>query len=173
MGLTKLFISPAIHPIPIHRQFFLPSFVPRKFSSVQFSSVPQLCSTLCNPMDYSMPGLPVHHQLPEFTKTHVNWVGDAIQPSHPLSSPSPPTFSLSQHWGLFKWVRSSHQVAKVFSISISPSNESSGPISFTIDWFDLLQSVLTSLLHHSSKASLLWCSAFFMFQLSHSVMTTG
>ena len=69
--------------------------------SVQFCSVAQLCLTLCNPIDCSMPGLPVHHQLPEFTQTHVHRVGDAIQPSHPLSSPSPPAFSLSQHQGLF------------------------------------------------------------------------
>ena len=77
----------------------------------QFSSVAQSCPTLCNPMDCSMPGFPVHYQLPEFTQTHVHQVGDAIQPSHPLSSPSP-AFSLSQHQGLFKWVSSSHQVAK-------------------------------------------------------------
>ena len=79
--------------------------------SVQFSSVAQSCLTFCDPMDCSIPGLPVLHQLPEFTQTHVHWVGDAIQPSHPLSSPSPPTFYLSQHQGLFQWVSSSHQVA--------------------------------------------------------------
>jgi len=81
-----------------------------QFSSV--SSVAQSCPTLCNPMDCSTPGLPVHHQLSEPTQTHVHWVGDAIQPSHPLSSPSP-AFNLSQHQGLFKWVSSLHQVAKV------------------------------------------------------------
>ena len=75
-----------------------------KHLSVQFSSVAQSCPTLCDPMNHSMSGLPVHHQLSEFTQTHVHWVGDAIQPSHPLSSPSPPTFNLSQHQGLFKWV---------------------------------------------------------------------
>ena len=80
---------------------------------VQFSSVAQLCPTLCNPMDCSTPGLPVHHQLLEFIQTHVHWVGDAIQPSHPLSSPSSPAFNLSQHQGLFQWISSSHQVAKV------------------------------------------------------------
>ena len=80
--------------------------------SVQFSSVTQLCPTLCDPMDCSAPGLPVHHQLPELTQTHVHLVGDAIQPSHPLLSPSPPAFNLSQHQGLFQWVSSSHQVAK-------------------------------------------------------------
>ena len=80
---------------------------------VQFSSVAQLCPTLCNPMDCSTPGLPVHHQHPEFTQTHVHRVSDAIQPSHPLSSPSPPALNLSQYQGLFKWVSSLHQVAKV------------------------------------------------------------
>ena len=82
------------------------------FFHEKFSSVAQSCPTLCNPMDCSMPGLPVHHQLPEFTQTHVHWVGDAIQSSHPLSSPSPPALNLSQHQGLFKWVSSLHQVAK-------------------------------------------------------------
>ena len=80
---------------------------------VQFSSVTQSCPTLCDPMNCSTPGLPVHHQLPEFTQTLVHRVGDAIQPSHPLSPSSPPALNLSQHQGLFKWVSSSHQVAKV------------------------------------------------------------
>ena len=79
----------------------------------EYSSVTQLCPTLCDPMEWSIPGLPVHHQLSEFTQTHVHRVSDAIQPSHPLSSPSPPVFNLSQHWGLFQCVSSSHQVAKV------------------------------------------------------------
>ena len=87
-------------------------------NSVQFSSVTQLCPTLCNPMDCSMPGLLVHHQLLEITQTHVHWVSDAIQPSHPLSFPSPPTFNLSQHQGLFTWVSSSHQVAKVLEFQL-------------------------------------------------------
>ena len=82
------------------------------------SSVTQSCSTLCDPMDCSTPGLPVHHQLPEFTQTHVHWVGDAIQPSHPLSLPSPPTSNLSQHHGLFKWVSSSHQAAEVLEFQL-------------------------------------------------------
>ena len=100
---------------PLHcRQILLPSEPPGKpCKSCQFSSVPQSCLTLYNPMDCSTPGLPVHHQLPEFTQTHVLWVSDAIQPSHRLSSPSPPSFDLSQHQSLFKWVSSSHQVAKV------------------------------------------------------------
>ena len=97
------------------------------FSSVQFSSVAQSCLTLCDPINCSTPGLPVHHQLPEFTQTYVHQVGDAIQPSHPLSSPSPPAPNPSQHQGLFQWVKSSHEVAKVleFQLRISPSNEHS------------------------------------------------
>ena len=83
------------------------------FRSVQFSSVTQSCLTLCNPMNRSTPGLPVHHHLLEFTQTHVHRVGDAIQPSHPLSSPSPPAPNSSQHQSLFQWVNSSHEVAKV------------------------------------------------------------
>ena len=88
----------------------------QKSFSVQFSSVAQSCLTLCDPMNRSMPGLPVHHQLPEFTQTHVHWVGDAIQPSHPLSSPSPPAPNPSQHQSLFQWVNSSHEVAKEFLV---------------------------------------------------------
>jgi len=87
-------------------------------SSVQFSSLAQSCLTLCNPMDCSTPGLPVHHQLPESTQTRVHWVGDAIQPLHHLSSPSPLTFNLSHHQGLFKWVSSSHQAAKVLQFHL-------------------------------------------------------
>ena len=87
-------------------------------SSVQFGSVTQSCLTLCDPMDCSMPGLPVHHQLPEFSQTHVHQVGDAIQPSHPLLSPSPPAFNLSQHQGAFQGVSSSHQVAKVLEFQL-------------------------------------------------------
>ena len=87
-------------------------------SCLQFSSVPQSCPTLCDPMDWSMPAFPVHHQLLEFTQTHVHRVGDAIQPSHPLSSPSPPTFNLPQHQGLFKWVSSLHQVSKVLEFQL-------------------------------------------------------
>ena len=86
--------------------------------NIQFSSVTQLCPTLCDPMNRSMPGLPVHHQLPESTQTHVHWVGDAIQPSHPLLSPSPPVLNFSQHQGLFKWVSSSPQVAKVLEFQL-------------------------------------------------------
>ena len=89
-----------------------------EFSSVQFSLVAQSCPTLCDPMNHSTPGLPVHHQLPEFTQTHVHWVGDAIQSSHSLSSPSPPALNLSQNQGLFKWVSSSHQVTKVLEFHL-------------------------------------------------------
>ena len=118
-------------------------------------------------MNRSTPCLPVHHQLPEFTQTHVHRVGDAIQPSHP-----------SQHQGLFQWINSSHEVAKVlsFSFSISPSNEHPGLISFRMEWLDLpaVQGPLKSLLQdHSSKASIFRCSAFFTVQLSHPYMTTG
>ena len=86
--------------------------------SGQFSSVAQLCPTLCDPVNRSTPGLPVHHQLPEFTQTHVHRVGDAIQPSHPLSSPSPPAPNPSQHQSLFQWVNSSHEVAKVLEFQL-------------------------------------------------------
>ena len=83
-----------------------------------FSSVAQSCLTFCNLVDYNTPGFPVHHQVPKFTQAHVHWVGGAIQPFHPLSSPSRPAFSLSQHQGLFKWVSSSHQVAKVLEFQL-------------------------------------------------------
>ena len=126
----------------------------------------------------SMPGLPVHHQLPEFTQTHVHSVSDAIQPSHPLLSPYHPTLNLSQHQ-----VFSNELVLHIrwpkywrFSFSISPSNEQPGLISFRMDWLDLLavQGTLKSLLqHHSSKASILCCSPFFTVQLSHPYITTG
>ena len=127
-----------------------------------FSSVTQLCLTLWEPMDCSTSGFPVHQQLLELVQTHLHWVRDAIQLSHPLSSPSPTAFNLSQHQGLLQWVTDLHQVAKVLqflSFSISTSNEYSELISFRIDWFDLLavQGTLKSLLqHHSSKASILW-----------------
>ena len=129
-------------------------------------------------MNRSMPGLPVHHQLPESTQTHVHSVSDAIQPSHPLSSPSPPALNLSQHQGLpnesalcIRWPK-----YWSFSFNINSSNEHSGLISFRMDWLDLLavQRTLKSLLqHHSSKASILWRSAFFIVHLSHPYMMTG
>ena len=112
--------------------------------NIQFSSVAQSCPTLCNPMNCSMPGLPVHHQLLEFTQTHVHRVGDAIHPSHPLSAPSPTAPNPSQHQSLFQWVNSSHEE----------------------DSKSLFQ-------HHSSKTSILQHSAFFTVQLSHPYTTTG
>ena len=149
-------------------------------SSVQFSHLVVSNSLWSHDRDQdcSTPDFPVHHQLPELAPIHVHWVSDAIQPSYPLSSPFPPAFSLSQHQGL-----SNESVICIwwpkcwnFSFSINPSNEYSGLISFRIDWFDFLvvQETLKSLLqHHSLKASILWCSAFFIVQLSHPYTTTG
>ena len=135
-------------------------------------------------MDCTTPGFPVHHQLPELTQTHVHQVSDPIQPTHPLSSPSPPAFSLFQHQGLFQWETLEWEsVLRIrwpkywsFSFSMSPSSEYSGLISLKIEWLDLLavQATLKSLIqHHSSKASILQCSIFFIVQLSHPYMTTG
>ena len=146
---------------------------------LQFSSVAQSCPTLCDPIDCSTPGLPVHHQLPELAQIHAHWDSGAIQPSHPLSSPSPPVFNLSQHPSI--QVFSNESVLcirwpKYWSFNISPSNEYSGLTSFRIDWFDLLaiQGTLKSLLqYHSLKTSILQRSAFFIVQLSHPNMTTG
>ena len=109
-----------------------------QLTSVQFSSVAQWSQTLCNPMDCSTPGFPVHHQLLGLTQTHVHWVGDAIQLSHSLSSPFPPTFNLSQHQGLFQWVGSSHQVAKVleFQLQRQPFWWIFRTVSFRMDWLD-------------------------------------
>ena len=145
---------------------------------IQFSSVAQSCLTLCDPLNRSMPGLPVHHQLLEFTQTHVHQVGDAIQPSHPLSSPFPPSLDLSSIT-VFSNESSLHircPKYRSFSFNISPSNEHSGLISFRMDWLDLLavQGTLKSLLeHHSSKAEVLWHKSFFIVQLSNPYMTIG
>ena len=145
----------------------------------QFSSVQSLSHVqLCNPMNRSTPGLPVHHHLLDSTQTHVHCPSDAIQPSQPPSSPSLPAFNLYKHQGLFKWVSSLHEVAKIlkFQLQYQSSNEHPGLISFRMDWLDLLavQRTLKSLLqHHSSKASILQRSAFFMAQLSHPYRTTG
>ena len=136
---------------------------------ISFSLVTQSCPILCNPMDCSIPGLPVHQQLLEFTQTQVYWISDAIQSSHPLSS-SPPALNLSQHQDLFRWVSSSHQVAKVLEFQLQHQSFQWTPRT------DLLavQGTLKSLLqHHSSKASILQCSAFFIVQISHPYMTTG
>ena len=147
------------------------------FPGTQFSSVAQLCPTLCDPMNCSTPHLPVHHHLPEFTQTHVHRVRGAIQPSHPWSSsspaPIPPSIGVfsSESTLLMRWPK-----YWSFRFNSSPSNEHSGLISFRMDWLDLLtvQGTLKSLLqHHSSKASILRCSAFFTVQLSWPYMTTG
>ena len=134
--------------------------------SVHFSSVTQSCLALCDLMDCSTPGFPVHHQLLEFTQTNVHQVGDAIQPSHPLSSPSPPAFNFPsiRVFQMSQFFASVGLSIGSFSFGISPSIEYSGLISFRMDWLDLLavQGTLKSLLqHHSSKASI-WCSAFFV-----------
>ena len=145
---------------------------------VQFSSVAQLCPTLCDPMNRTMPGLPVHYQLLESTQIHVHRVDDVIQPSQPLSSllllpsifPSTRVFS-NESTLCIRWPK-----YWSFSFGISLSNEHPGLVSFRMDWLDLpaIQGTLKSLLqHHSSKASILWHSAFFTVQLSHPYMTTG
>ena len=124
-------------------------------------------------MKGSMPGLPANHQLPESTQTHVRCVGDGIQPSHPLSSSSPPALNLFQHQGLFKWVWPKYWS---FSFNISPSNEHPGLIFFRMDWLDILEVQVTLkglLQHHSTKASILQRSAFLIVHLSHPYMTTG
>ena len=141
--------------------------------SFQFSSVAQSCPTLCDPMNCSTPGLPVHHQHPELTQTHVHEVSDAISVV-PFSSclQSFPAWVFSNESALHvRWPK-----YWSFSFNISPSNEHPGLISFRMDWLDLLavQGTLKSLLqHHSSKASILRCSAFFTVQLSHPYTTTG
>ena len=146
--------------------------------SLQFSSNTQSCLSLCDPMNYSMPGLPIHHQLPESTQTHVYRVGDAIQPPNlyrPLLLP-PSIFTSIRVFSNesvhpFRWPK-----YWSFSFNTSPSDEHPGLISFRMDWLDLLavQGTLKSLLqHHSSKASILRCSAFFIVQLSHLSITTG
>ena len=128
--------------------------------------------TLCDAMDCSIPGFLVLHYLLKFAQTHVHWIGDVIQPSHPLSPPSPPALILSKHHGLFQWVDPLHQVAKVLELQL-PINIQGWFLK--IDWFDLaVQGILKSLLqHHNLKASILWHSAFFMVQLSYPYMTTA
>ena len=120
------FIYPCVHifmlvfKIPLLQIMFTltAKLLNYQLSDIQFSSVAQSCPTLCDPMNCSTPGLPVHHKLPGFTQTHVYRVGDAIQPSHPLSSPSPPAPNPSQHQGLFQWINSSHEVAKVLELQL-------------------------------------------------------
>ena len=132
---------------------------------IQFSSVAQVCLNLCNPVNCSMPGLPVHHQLPKFTPTHVHWVGDAIQPSHPLSSPSSPAFNLSRHHSLFLmnqlYASGGQSIAASASVLLM-SIQDWFPLGLT-DSISLQSKWLWSLLqHHNSKASILQYSAFFM-----------
>ena len=172
-SLCRLIIS-ILHPDP----FMVPqgSHLGNALHCLAFSSVQSLsCVRLCDPMDCSMPGFPVHHQFPELTQTHVHRVSDAIQPSHPLLPllllpsifPSIRVFS-NQSVLHIRW-------PKYWSFSISPCNDYSGLVSFRIDWFDLLavQGTLKSLQHHSLKASILWHSSFFIVQVSHPYMTTG
>ena len=169
------------------RSFFFRAFVRViKFRNIdyntivyQFSSVTQLCPILCTPMNRSMPGLPVHHQLLESTQTHVHWVNDAIQPSHPLSSPSPPALNLSEHQGLFYmsqlFASGGQSIWASASTSVLPINTQDwSPLGWT-GWISLqVLGTLKSLLqHHSSKAPILQHSAFFIVQLSHPYMTTG
>ena len=119
-----------------------------------FSSVAQSCPTLCDPMNRSMPGLPVHHQLPEFTQIHIHWVSDAIQPSHPLSTPSSPASNPSQHQGLFQSVNSSHEVAKVLEFQLQHQSFHEHPgLIIRMYWLDLLavQGTLKSLLHQKHQ----------------------
>ena len=145
-----------------------------KFTSVQFSSVTQSCLTLCDPMNHSTPGLPVYHQLPEFTQIHVHRVSDAIQPSHPLSSPSLPALNPSQHQSLFQWVNSSHEVAKVLEFQLyhhsfqrnpradilqnglvgSPCNPRDSQESFPTPQFKSINSSVLSLLHSPTLTSI-------------------
>ena len=156
--------------------YWLIIFKPTALSSVQFSH--SVMSNSLWPHGLQHTSFPVFQHLLELTQSHVHWVGDVIQPSHPLLSPSPPAFNLSQHQGLFQWVSSLHQVAKVLELQLQHQSFQwySGLISLRIYWFHLLvvQGTLKSLLqHHSSKTSILWCSAFFIVQLSYLYLTNG
>ena len=158
--------------------FYLQISLSMNCFQLQFCSVAQSCPTLCDPMDCSTPGLPVRHQHTMFTHTHVHWVGDAIQPSPPLSSPSPPTFNLSQHQGLFQWVSSSHQVAKILEFQLQhQSFQWIFRTDFLWDW--LVWSPCSPMDSQESppiprvNASILWCSGFLLVQLSHPYMTSG
>ena len=149
------------------------------FSSVQFTSVTQSCLTLCDPMNHSTPGLPVHHQLPEFTQTHVHRVSDAIQPSHPQSSPSPPAPNPSQHQSLFQWVNSSlwgGQNTRVSALASFLPKKSQGwsPSQWT-GWISWQSKGLSRVFSNITvqKHQFFGHSAFFTVQLSHPYMTTG
>ena len=173
LSLSKNLFLGTISPSPLF------SLIGPKFSSVHFSSVAQSCPTFCNTMDCSTPGLPVHHQLLELVQTHVHRVGDTIQPSHPLSSFSPPAPNPSQHQGLFQWVSSLHEVAKVLELQLQhQSSQWIFRTDFLQDWLvgspcSPRDSQEPLIQHHSSKASILWRSAFFMVQFSYPYMTTG
>ena len=161
---------PSILPFFRKKKGKTPVFTVQLLSHVQLLVTPGTAAYI--------PNFSILHYLLEYALTHVHWVGDATKPPHHLSPTSPPAFNFSQHQGLFQWDGSSHQVVRVleFQLHINPSNEYSGLISFRIDWFDLLadQRTLKSLLqHHSSKATVLWCLAFFLVQLSHPYVTTG
>ena len=154
-------------------------FYSASFCVFQFSSDTQSCLTLCNPVDCRMPGFPDHHQLLDPTQIYVHWVSDAIQPSHPLSSPSPPTFNLSQHWGLFKWVSYSHQVHQSIRVSalatVLPLNiQDWFPLGLT-SWISLQSKGVSRVISNTAvqKHQSIWHSAFFIVQLSHPYMTTG
>ena len=142
------------------------------------SSLTQLFPTLCDPMDFSTPGIPVYHQLLEFTQTHVLWVSDAIQPSHPLSSPSPPALNLSQHQGLFQWVSSSHQVAKILEFQLQHQSFQWTPGTDLL-WDGLVGSPCSPRDSQESSPTTQFKSinslalTFFIVQLSHPYMTTG
>ena len=137
-------------------------------------SVAQLCPTLCDPMDYSTPGLPVAHYLPKFAQVHVHCISGAIQLSHPLIPSSPSALSFSQHQGLFQWVGYSHQITKMLELQHQFFQWVFRVDFLRTDWFDLLavQGTLKSLQHHSSKVSILQCSTFFTVQFSHLYLTT-
>ena len=150
----------------VRLSWFNKSFYKILISFFECFSITKLCLTVCNIMNCSRPGFPVLHYLPEFVQTQVHWVSDAIQPSHPLSRPSSLALSLSQHQGLFHWVGTSHQVAKVLELQLQ---HQSFQWIFRDDWFPLglpdftLQGALKSLLQlHNSKVPILWCSAFSM-----------
>ena len=149
----------------------------KAFDCVQLSSVAQSCPTLCDPMNCSTPGLPVDHHLLGFTQTHVHWAGDAIQPPHPLSSPSTSCLQPFPASGSFQMSSSSHQVAKVLEFQLQHQSfqwiPRTGIYSFRMDWLDLfaVQGTLKNLLQHqSSKESVFWHSVFFLVQLSHPYM---
>ena len=138
---------------------------------IQFSSVTQSCPTICDPINHSTPGPSVPHYLLKFAQVHIHYIGDAIQPFHPLMPSFPSALNLSQHQGFFQWVSLLHQLTKYwsFNLSINPSNEYSGLISLKIYWFDLLavQGTFGSLLQHpSSKASILWSFGLLLFSSS-------